>query len=298
MSPNGPILITGGAGSVGRLLVQRCREAALPVRVFDLPFCDFSGLEGESGIEVVKGDITDASNVAQAVQGAGAVAHLAALLPPASEGNRERTFAINVEGTASILRAMTTAAPDAVLVFSSSVSTYGDTRADTPPVQVSHGQTALDIYAESKIACEALIRESSVDTVILRIAGVSVPVLQEPPEVWPFTAEQRLEMVHRDDVVTALFKSLITPEARGKTLNIGGGQSWQIHGQQYVADHFELIGVPVEMAAFRGDDEPGWVDWYDSAEAQRLLDYQQHSYQDYLNTLQEAVARMLEDDDD
>jgi nucleoside-diphosphate-sugar epimerase len=297
MNLSGPILITGGAGSVGRLLVQRCREAALTVRVFDLPFCDFSGLEGEHGIEVIKGDITKASNVVEAVRGVGAVAHLAALLPPASEANRDRTFAINVEGTASILRAMTANAPEAVLVFSSSVSTYGDTRADTPPVQVTHSQTALDIYAESKIASEARIRESSVDSVVLRIAGVSVPVLQEPPEVWPFTAEQRLEMVHRDDVVTALFKSLITPEARGKTLNIGGGPTWQIHGRQYVADHFELLGVPVEMASFRGEDEPGWVDWYDSAEAQRLLDYQHHSYEDYLNTLRQEVARMLEDDD-
>ncbi len=297
MNMSGPILITGGAGSVGRLLVQRCREADLTVRVFDLPFCDFSGLEGEDGIEVVKGDITDASNVAEAVQGVGAVAHLAALLPPASESNRDRTFAINVEGTSSILQAMAASAPGAVLVFSSSVSTYGDTRADAPPVQVTHSQTALDIYAESKIASEARIRESSVDAVILRIAGVSVPVLQEPPEVWPFTAEQRLEMVHRDDVVTALFKSLITPEARGKTLNIGGGSTWQIHGQQYVADHFELIGVPVEMAAFRSEDEPGWVDWYDSTEAQQQLDYQQNPYESYLDTLRQEVARMLEDDD-
>jgi len=297
MNLSGPILITGGAGSVGRLLAQRCREADLTIRVFDLPFCDFSGLEGENGIEVVKGDITDASTVAEAVRGVGAVAHLAALLPPASEANRDRTFAINVEGTASILRAMTTGAPDAVMVFSSSVSTYGDTRADMPPVQGTHSQTALDIYAESKIASEARIRESSVDAVILRIAGISVPVLQEPPEVWPFTAEQRLEMVHRDDVVTALFKALITPAARGKTLNIGGGPTWQIHGRQYVADHFELLGVPVEMASFRGEDEPGWVDWYDSTEAQQLLDYQQNSYENYLNTLREEVARILEDDD-
>jgi nucleoside-diphosphate-sugar epimerase len=290
-----PILITGGAGSVGRLLVQRCREAGQPVRIFDLPVCDFRGLEGESGIEVVKGDITDAATVEQAVHGVGAVMHLAALLPPASEANRDRTFAINVEGTSTILRAMEAGTKDAVLVFSSSVSTYGDTRAEPPPVRVEHPQTALDIYAESKIASEGRIRESSVDAVILRIAGISVPVLQEPPEVWPFTAEQRLEMVHRDDVVTALYQALVTPGARGKTLNIGGGPTWQTTGSQYVRDHFELIGVPVAMAAFRGDDEPGWVDWYDSVEAQELLAYQEHSYEMYLDTLRAEVAKMLEE---
>ena len=296
MNMSGPILITGGAGSVGRLLVQRCREDGQAVRIFDLPVCDFTGLEGEAGIEVVKGDISDANAVQQAVNGVSAVMHLAAILPPGSEANRERTFAINVEGTSTILRAMETGAPDAVLVFSSSVSTYGDTRADPPPVGVEHGQTALDIYAESKIASEQRIRDASVDTVILRIAGISVPVLQEPPEVWPFTADQRLEMVHRDDVVTALYKALVTPAARGKTLNIGGGPTWQTTGRQYVSDHFELIGVPVEMASFRGEDEAGWVDWYDSDEAQKLLAYQNNSYPMYLDTLQAEVAKMLEDD--
>ena len=293
---SGPILITGGAGSVGRSLVACCRADGLEVRVFDLPVCDFSGLEGEPGIEVVKGDITNSAHVEAAVAGAGGVLHLAALLPPASEADRSRTFAVNVDGTANIINAMQAAASDAVLVFSSSVSTYGDTTADSPPLYVEHSQTALDLYAESKIASERLVRECPLPTVVLRIAGIAVPVLQEPPEVWPFTAEQRLEMVQRDDVVTALYKAIVTPAARDKTLNIAGGPSWQTTGRQYVADLYDVIGVPMEMAAFRGDDEPGWVDWYDTGLSQQLLGYQEHSYPAYLDTLRAEVARLLEDD--
>jgi nucleoside-diphosphate-sugar epimerase len=291
----GPILITGGAGSVGRRLVQRCQADGSPVRVFDLPVCNFAGLEGEAGIEVIKGDITDPATVERAVQGAGAVLHLAALLPPASEANRERTFAINVQGTASIIQAMETHANDAVLVFSSSVSTYGNTTAEAPPIRVSHSQTALDIYAESKIAGEQLLRKTALGTVVLRIAGITVPELQEPPTVWPFTAEQRLEMVHRDDVVTALYKALITPAARGKVLNVAGGPTWQTTGRQYVVDQYEILGVPIEMASFRSADQAGWVDWYDTEESQRLLGYQEHTYTDYLDTLRREVERMLED---
>lgn len=291
---NGPILITGGAGSVGRRLVQRCRAAGYTVRVFDLPVCDFNGLEGEEGIEVVKGDITQTSTVAQAVQGSGAVLHLAALLPPASEANRQRTWAINVDGTVTVLEAMRAYARDTVLVFTSSVSTYGDTTAETPPIRIEHAQTALDLYAASKIAAEARIRQSAIAAVILRIAGIAVPLLQEPPAVWPFTAAQRLEMVHRDDVVTALFNALITPEARGHTLNISGGLTWQTTGSQYVADLYEILGVPLDMATFRSADEPGWVDWYDSEASQRLLQYQDHSYQTYLDTLRTEVAKLLE----
>jgi nucleoside-diphosphate-sugar epimerase len=290
---NGPILVTGGAGSVGRRLVGLCRAEGHAVRVFDLPVCDFTGLEGEAGIEVVRGDITNVATVERAVQGVSAVLHLAAVLPPASERNRQRTLAINVQGTANILQAMERSARDAVLVFSSSVSTYGDTTAEPPPVRVDHGQTALDIYAESKIAGERLLRQASVDTVLLRIAGITVPELQEPPEVWPFTADQRLEMVHRDDVVTALYKALVTPAARGKILNIAGGPTWQTSGRQYVADQYDIIGVPLEMAVFRNADNPGWFDWYDTAESERLLHYQQHSYAGYLETLRQEVERLL-----
>lgn len=293
---SGPILITGGAGSVGRSLVARCRADGHAVRIFDLPICDFTGLEGEPGIEVVRGDITQLDSVNQAVQGVSAVMHLAAILPPASERSRERTWSINVDGTTNMIRAMETQAREAVLVFSSSVSTYGDTTAEVPPVRVTHAQTALDIYADSKIASERLVREAPLPTVVLRIAGIAVPVLQEPPPVWPFTTEQRLEMVHREDVVTALYQALVTPAARGKTLNIAGGPTWQTHGRQYVADHYELIGVPLDLAVFRGEDEPGWVDWYDSTESQHLLAYQHHSYSHYLDTLRAEVERMLADD--
>src|SRR5438105_11517858 len=74
----GPILITGGAGSVGRSLVARCRADGYIVRVFDLPICDFTGLEGAPGIEVMQGDITQMTSVQQAWQRVGAVMHLAA----------------------------------------------------------------------------------------------------------------------------------------------------------------------------------------------------------------------------
>src|SRR5262245_25887821 len=167
---SGPVLITGGAGSVGRILVSRLRHEDRPVRVFDLPTMNYTGLDSVEGIEVVKGDITDATTVGQAVDGVEAVIHLAAILPPASERDRMRTFAVNVEGTSQIVRALQRLAPQAVLIFSSSVSTYGDSTQETPPVYVSHAQRAIDVYAESKIAGEQIVRASEANWVILRIA--------------------------------------------------------------------------------------------------------------------------------
>jgi len=287
----GPVLITGGAGSVGRALAARFRADGRTVRVFDLPQVNYQGLEGEPGIEVLKGDITVPDTARAAVQGVSAVVHLAALLPPSSERNRQLTMAVNVDGAAHLAKALEAASPGAAFVFSSSVSTYGDTSKETPPVHPEHPQRSIDVYAESKIAAEALLKRSKLRPVILRIAGIAVPAFAEPPAVWPFMADQRMEFVHREDVVSALHAAVNAPEARGKVFNIAGGPTWQTLGRVYVADVFNVMGVPIEEARFR--DSPGWCDWYDTAESQRILRYQNNRYQDFLGQLQAEVKKMM-----
>ena len=73
---SGVVLVTGGAGSVGRMLVEKLAADGQTVRIFDLPFMDFTGLEDRDGIEIVKGDITDAAQVADAMNGVSSVVHL------------------------------------------------------------------------------------------------------------------------------------------------------------------------------------------------------------------------------
>ena len=162
-----PVLITGGAGSVGRQLAGMLLEDGRSVRIFDLPFMDFSGLEGEEGVEVVKGDITDAAAVSSAVAGVAGVLHLAAILPPNSEKDRDFTFRVNVDGTRNIVEGMKAGSPEASLVFTSSISTYGDTSGEEPPVTIEHQQGAIDVYADSKIAGEEIVISSGVNYVIL-----------------------------------------------------------------------------------------------------------------------------------
>ena len=287
----GPVLVTGGAGSVGRQLVDRILESGRSVRVLDLPVMDFSGLEGRANVEIVKGDITDAELVKKSMAEVGGVVHLAALLPPNSEKDRDKTFIVNVRGTETIVGAMEREDPDAVLVFPSSVSTYGDTAAETPPVSTDHPQRAIDIYAESKIAAEASVRNSAVRTVVMRIAGIAVPAFLEPPEVWPFTQDQRVEMVHRDDVVDALFASVDTPDVANSVFNIAGGPTWKRTGRDYVEDFYEFLGAPSDEAVYR--EEPGWMDWYDTLESQRSLGYQNRSYEHYAGEMRALVASMI-----
>lgn len=285
-----PILVTGGAGSVGRMLVEKLVADGKTVRIFDLPFMDFDGLEDRASIEIVKGDITDVGDVTKAIEGISSVVHLAALLPPTSERDRDRTFGVNVGGTENIIKAMESVAPDAVLIFTSSISTYGNTQDEEPPVKIDHAQSAIDIYAESKIVGEKMVRESSLKWIAMRIAGIAVPAFMEPPNPWPFVAGQRVEMVHRDDVVDALFASVDASETN-KIFNIGGGESWQLTGEDYVRDFYGFMGAPMEDVDYR--ESPGWVDWYDTDESQRILQYQNRSYEFYSDEMRKIVEELM-----
>ncbi len=289
---NGTVLVTGGAGSMGKLAVKHLLGRGFSVRVFDLPGLDYSELEALPGVTIFQGNITQPDSIGQAVEGVAAAIHLAALLPPASERDRDMTFAVNVGGSRAVAEAVAEKSSRAALILSSSVSTYGDTTDDDSPVTADHGQSPIDIYGDSKVAAEQMCRSIYPDTTILRISGVSVPAFSEPPEVWPFMENQRIEFIHRDDAVSAICSAVTCEEARGRTYNISGGPSWRMTGNKYVQDYFNLLGVPVEEASYQ--TAPGWCDWYETKESQGHLQYQNTDYRTYLAQIEKTIQDLME----
>jgi UDP-glucose 4-epimerase len=285
------ILITGGAGSVGKELTQRLVALGHHVRVFDLPVCDFSSLEAMPNVEILRGDIGDVPTVQRAVAGMACVLHLAALLPFASEKDRSRTFAVNVEGTRHLADSIRAAGGKTRLVFSSTVATYGSTMDADPPIRVDHHQTHVDIYGESKIAAEQVILGAGIPYTILRISGIVIPAFLEPPDPYPFMRDQRMEFVDRADVVTALLEAVQRPQAANKVFNIAGGRTWQMRGHEYVEQVFALLGVPPEEAHYR--QTPWWSDWYDTTESQAVLQYQNTPFAVHLEHLDKAIQEAL-----
>ena len=67
-----PILLTGGTGTLGRLVVPRLREAGCNVRVLSR-----SSHESRDGIEYVTGDLLKGEGIEPAVDGAEIILHLA-----------------------------------------------------------------------------------------------------------------------------------------------------------------------------------------------------------------------------
>jgi nucleoside-diphosphate-sugar epimerase len=284
------VMITGGAGSLGTALSHRLLQEGHRLRILDLPQADFSFHEAW-GTEIIKGTLLDLDTLLQAVAGMDVIFHLAAILPPASEMDRERTFQVNVQGTEYLLRAMKELSQEALLIFSSSVSVYGDTSKGSPPVKVDHPLKASDHYSESKICCEETIRMQAKKYTLLRISGIAIPAFMDPPEVWQFQPDQRIEMIPIADLVTAMVKTMGTAKAQGKIFNLAGGGGWQMYGKDFVEMFCRALDLPPGRQRFQS--HPGWFDWYDTAESQKILGYQKTPLGTFEKQLRKAVDEAM-----
>ncbi|MBC8225348.1 NAD(P)-dependent oxidoreductase [Candidatus Bathyarchaeota archaeon] len=246
---------------------------------FDLPGAFWGTMERLDGVESVRGDVTDPDLVNDACRDVDIVVHLAALLPPRSEGNRELTLRVNVEGTWNIVKALK--GTGGAMVFASSISTYGITGGGEPPVDESRPLRAHNVYSESKIRAEGVLEGSGVPHIIMRVAPVAVADLLEPPEVVPYRADQRVEFITVPDAALAFYNAATTPEAIGKTLNIAGGGSWQMTGREYLEGFYGALGVEVEL---NFSEEYTAVDWYDTSKS-LFLGYQKTSFNEFQRKL-------------
>lgn len=271
------VLITGAAGRLGYEAVRLCTQRGYSVNAFDLPQVNWSHLE-ELGVETIKGDITNPANVKEACKGVDAVIHLAALLPPRTEQNRDLTQRINVEGTGNILKSIE---PATRMIFASSIATYGVTATESPPIKENHVQVPHNNYAESKIQSEQIIKASGNPYTILRIAPVSVTDLLELPETVAYRADQRVECVYADDAAYALFKCL--DEKENNVYNIASGESWRMRGEEYMNRFYGALGVEVEP---NYPEKYTAVDWYDTTQSKHL-GYQRTSFNQFEKKLVE-----------
>ena len=139
------VLVTGGVGSMGRLVCARLAADGHSVKAFDLASANFDGLP--DGVSALPGDLTSLEDVRSALVGVNAVVHLAAIVPPTADIHIELAQKVNVEGTQIIVDAMKDSVPNAGLVFSSSVSVYGTPDNDAE-ITASQSYVPDDNYAK------------------------------------------------------------------------------------------------------------------------------------------------------
>ncbi len=274
------VLVTGSFGNVGSHLLPELLREGHRVRCLDLDGADrrrvARGLGGR--IEVLWGDVRDASLLDRATDGVEAVVHLAARIPPGSEEAPEEARAVNVGGTAALLAACRARTAPPRLLFTSTFDVHGRTQDRPPPRRAGDPLAATDGYTAAKIEAEALVQGSGLPWCILRLTDVPVLGVRDPhPIMFEIGLHNRIESLHADDAATALARALRTPAVWGRILMVGGGPSCQLTYGEYLARLLAAMGVEMLPAeAFAAADYV--TDWVDSDEAERLLAYRRRGF--------------------
>ena len=274
---------------MGRLVTEKLISKGFIVKIFDLPSANYDGFDPKK-TELIKGDLNNESDLMSGISDVDSVVHLAAILPPLANENEELAKKVNVDGTKKIVEVIQDYNPSIHFIFSSSVSIYGKNTDNKTITEISNPNPD-DNYALTKFQSEEIVTSSSLNFTVLRISGVSIPIFQEPPTEWPFMSNQNIEFIHRDDVVDSICNSVGNENSYKQILNISGGKTWQMSGEKYVKDYFEILEVGMENANYQ--KEEGHFSWYDSDKSNKILNYQNKNYELYLSEIIQDLEKLM-----
>jgi 3beta-hydroxy-Delta5-steroid dehydrogenase / steroid Delta-isomerase len=155
----GRILVTGGSGFVGANLVTTLLNRGYQVRSFDRAPSPFPA---QPGLEVLRGDICDQDTVAAAVDGIDTVFHTAALIEllggaSVTEEYRQRSFAVNVEGTKNLVHAAQAAGVKRFVYTSSNSVVMGGKPIAGGDETLPYTDRFNDLYTETKVVAERFV---------------------------------------------------------------------------------------------------------------------------------------------
>ena len=292
------VLVTGGLGLVGLKTVNRLTADGRTVVATDL---DTKANRKKAralpeGSSIRFANLTNPAEVDLLVSevAPSAIVHLAAVIAPAIYRNAALGRKVNVDATAALIHAAEAQPSPPRFVLASSAAVYGSRNphrhepitADTPP-------HPTDVYGGHKLEAETLVRSSSLEWVILRLAGV----MSADPSVLPLDADaayienslpidQRFHGVDVRDVATA-FAAATTADVAGEVLLIAGDDSHKLMQAEVGAGLAAAVGMPGVLPEGRlgdPDDDDGWfiIDWMDATRAQEALNFQNHSWPDIL----------------
>lgn len=242
------ILLTGASGTVGFEVLKQLAvlNNEYDITVFDLwskknikKFKPFTGIA-----TFIYGDISKKTDVEKVVIDKDVVIHLAAIIPPLADDYPELAEKVNVGGTANLIDALEKKSPNAFLLYSSSISVYGD-RLLQPYIKV--GDTLKpsigDEYAKTKIKCEHLLQSSKLNYTIFRLSAI-MGGHKISKLMFHMPLETKMEIATPADTARAFVKGVEKKEAlAGHIFNLGGGEQCRIIYRNFLKRSFKIFGL-------------------------------------------------------
>jgi len=167
------ILVTGGAGYIGSVLVNKLIEQGHEVNVIDDLSNGFSE-NIDQRANFTKGSILDKSNLNQALEGVEVVYHLAAKIRvEEGEAKPELYKKVNIEGTLDLIKACVDKKIKK-FIFASTAAVYGDP--EEFPVNENSKTNPVNVYGATKLEIdnylEANARKLGISSICFRFFNI------------------------------------------------------------------------------------------------------------------------------
>ena len=297
------ILITGGAGFIGKHLVKYLLEKGENVSILD----NFSNSDKKStilfeknGVKIFEGDITNFDDVSKATKDQEIVIHLAAKISVLeSIKNPAETFRINVNGTKNLLTICKNNNIKKVII-ASSAAVYGEGEKGIK-LKEETKKKPISPYGESKMKMEEEIKKNNeMNCIILRFfniygigqtseyAGVITKFLEKIKKNQSLTitgdGTQIRDFVSISDVICSINDAI--GYNKSGIFNIASGNKITIN---------ELANLMIELSGKKLDiknmaDKQGEIKY---SQANILLAKQKLGYVSKIN-LKEGIKKLLE----
>lgn len=247
---NKKVLVTGAGGFIASHLTEKLVELGADVCAFvhynalgSCGWLDSSPIKMD--MEILAGDICDRDSVLNAVKGRDVVFHLAALIAiPYSYHAPASYIRTNIEGTLNVLQAARTHGAERVLHTSTS-EVYGTAR--YVPIDESHPLQGQSPYSASKIGADKIVESFflSFQTPVVTVRPFNTfGPRQSARAVIPAIITQLLagdkirlgnlnatrDLNYVSNTVDGFVAAAETPDALGKTLNLGSNREISIKG--------------------------------------------------------------------
>ena len=309
------ILVTGGAGTLGRNVVKDLLAHDFAVRVLDRNVEGLSGIE-HSSLEIITGDIRDQAKVNETLAGVEVVYHLAESFSP----DPYEVLDTDIKGNLNMLIAASETGVRHFL-FASTHRVYGRPR--YLPIDEEHPlhpeESGRAIYAAAKIAnekmCLAYWKEHNLPVTIFRLWWSFSPNIRGQILRNMIDAALRGEVirvpehtggnfVHNDDAALAFRMATLKTQAYGEAFNLTSGMF--ITWRELAEIVLELTTSPSKLEIIseseRAGDPLGGTDisvYYecrlDIGKAKRLIGYQpQHDPIKVKTLLRDTIERLVQ----
>ena len=243
----GRVLVTGGSGFVGCNFVKTLLAKGYKVRSFDLAP---SPLPAQENLEVVQGNICDQELVRKCVQGIDTIFHTAAIIElkggsAVTQEYRDRSYAINVEGTKNLLRFGQEAGVKRFVYTASNSVVIGGQPISGGDETLPYTERFNDLYTETKVVAEKWVLEQNGKNGILTCSI-------RPSGIWG-EGDQTMFRHMFNQMIAGLLQAQV---GSGKAKLDNSYVHNLVHGHILAAQHLVEGGTSPGQAYFINDGEP------------------------------------------